>query len=432
MKWPFGKTEIKENPVGKAYLHSNSLGHEKKDKKVLAKEGYAYNVVVYRAIDEIVKGLSDITIEVKLGNELQENHPALKLLNDPNPMQGMGQFLKNIFIDYLINGEMFVAGYPLSTTKPPSELWPLNPLEMTVRPGKGGIPSAYVHMEKSDKETVFPVGAITGESDVFYMKMYNPLNYWRGLSPLEAAALAGDTHNAGMVWNYSLLNNGARPSGIVQFESSPSGEVLARLKEFFKRQIQGAKNAGEIPILTGGAKWQSVDNSPKDMDYIKTMKEMTKYIASAFGVPLPLVDNDSSSYNNMEQAKERLWTDTIIPLLDEFLDSFGKWLLPRYGENLEFCANLDSVQALEGVRTRRYNRMVDAASKGVITIDEARVAIGYDPMGGIAESLLVPSSMIPLDFSDIPDEERSLALSMQSMGYSKKEIEEAIHGKDKS
>jgi len=229
-----------------------------------------------------------------------------------------------------------------------------------------------------------------------------------------------------------LLKNGARPSGIVEFSDTPSGEVINRLKEFFKRQMQGSKNAGEIPVLTGGAKWTSVDTNPRDMDYIQTMREMAKYIASAFGVPLPLIDNDSASYNNMEQAKERLWTDTIVPLFDEFLNAFGAWLLPVYGENLEFCANLDSIQALEGVRTRKFERMVKSIEKGLLTIDEARREVGFPPVGGIAESLLVPSGLIPVELSnmDVPDDEKALAIGMYALGYSKEEIKNALAGKD--
>jgi phage portal protein BeeE len=97
----------------------------------------------------------------------------------------------------------------------------------------------------------------------------------------------------------------------------------------------------------------------------------------------------------LEQAKERLWTDTVLPLLNEFLESFGSWLLKGYGDNLTLKYNFDSIPALEGLRAKRFTRMMDAIGKGALTINESRDAIGYAPMTG-GDELLIPSSLIPL------------------------------------
>ena len=96
---------------------------------------------------------------------------------------------------------------------------------------------------------------------------------------------------------------------------------------------------------------------------------------------LPLIDNDASTFNNLEQAKERFYTDTVLPLFNEFLSQFGAWLLPFYSEGLKFQVNEDKIGALEGVRTRLFDRMLKAVQSGVLTTDEAREAMGYDPLG---------------------------------------------------
>jgi HK97 family phage portal protein len=184
-----------------------------------------------------------------------------------------------------------------------------------------------------------------------------------------------------MRWNYSLLKNSARPSGLIKLGEGAGGEVVERLKEWFKRAMQGERNAGEIPVLPPGAEWQAMDQTAKDMDFLNTMKEAAKLIASAYGVPLPLIDNDASTFNNIEQAKERFYTDTVLPMAREFLRQFGNWLLPLYGEGLQFQINEDKIGALEGVRTRLYDRMIRAVTAGVLTEDEAREAMGYDPLG---------------------------------------------------
>jgi len=117
------------------------------------------------------------------------------------------------------------------------------------------------------------------------------------------------------------------------------------------------------------------------MDFLNTMKETAKYVASAFGVPLPLIDNDASTFNNLEQAKERLYTDTVIPLMDEFIGGISAWLLPRYGEGLELRLDLDSISALEGNRQRMFDRAILAFEKGVLTREESRVMMGFPEQG---------------------------------------------------
>ena len=374
--------EVKENPVGAAFMVPAGSSWVRPDnKRAFVTEGYQMNVVVYRAVREITGALSDLVLEVKSGEDVMADHPALDLLKRPNPVQGWDTFIKEAFTNYLLLGEMAIVS---ANDGQPSELWNVNPLYVKVVPGRGGIPSRYVH-ELNSVTTVFEVDRMTGMSNMFFAKMYNPMDYWRGQAPLVAAGLAADTHNAGMKWNYSLLKNSARPSGLIKLGEGAGGEVVGKIKEWFKTAMQGERNAGEIPVLPGGADWVPMDNSPRDMDFTTTQKEAAKLIASAFGVPLPLIDNDASTFNNLEQAKERFYTDTILPMFNEFLSQFGNWLLSRYGEGLEFCVNMDEIAALEAARTRKFDRMVRAFGAGLISADEAREAIGYAPAGDSLE-----------------------------------------------
>lgn len=380
MAWPFSRrVEVKENPVGAAFIMPGGQSWKRGGKRAYIEEGYQLNVIVYRAVGEITRAISDLELEVvNEAGDIVENHPALALLARPNPTQGFDTFAKEAFINYLILGEMAILRYPEKAR--PVELWNVSPLHVAVQPGTGGLPREYVYDQNGVKRA-FPVDRITGRSQLFFAKMTDPLDYWRGQSPLVAAGLAADTHNAGMRWNYSLLKNSARPSGLIKMGEGAGGEIVARLKEWFKGAMQGERNAGEIPVLPAGAEWQAMDNSPKDMDFVTTQKEAAKLIASAYGVPLPLIDNDASTFNNLEQAKERFYTDTVLPIFREFLSQFGAWILPFYGEGLRFQVNEDKIGALEGVRTRLFDRMLKAVQAQVLTVDEAREAMGYDPLG---------------------------------------------------
>lgn len=412
--------EVKEIPNGQAFFINNHTTYAPTtDKRALAEEGYQFNPVIYSAVREIAPALASIEIEVKRDGEvLDEITEPLKLLRKPRPLQGKDQFIKQLFTDFLLFGEMFCVKVPEGNAAP-MELWVYSPLDMQIEPGKFGLPAAYVH-SRNNKKMRFPVDQTTGASDIFFHKMQNPLDHWRGQSPLQAAALSGDTFNSGMKWNYSLIKNGGRPSGFIRMEGEePDPESVNRLREQLRHMMQGEHNAGEVPLLTGGMEWQAVDQSPRDMDWISQMKETAKYIASAFGVPLPLIDNDASTFNNIEQAKERLWTDTVIPLMDEFLSQFNAWLMPFFDDQLEFCMNLDSIPALESVRARKTERTRNLVQDGVLSIDEAREAIGYPRRGGAADELFVSGNKLPLGLAsgDVQDEDKQYALQLKALGF---------------
>jgi phage portal protein BeeE len=81
--------------------------------------------------------------------------------------------------------------------------------------------------------------------------------------------------------------------------------------------------------------------------------------------------------------------------------------LPRFGEGLELRLDLDTIPALEGLRERMFQRAVLAYDKGVLTLEEARVLMGYQPQ---AEGSFKP---IPGNPFDLPaDDVKALIYGM--------------------
>jgi phage portal protein BeeE len=75
------------------------------------------------------------------------------------------------------------------------------------------------------------------------MKLFHPADDHYGLSPIEAAATAIDTHNTASRWNKALLDNSARPSGALVYtarDGNLSGEQYERLKRELESGFQGA------------------------------------------------------------------------------------------------------------------------------------------------------------------------------------------------
>lgn len=390
MAWPFSRKaalETKDNPTGASFFVSSPVSWARWAKpKEYIREGYQTNVLVYRCIKEIVTAAKSIDIELYQGDTKVESHPILDLLKNPTPTLSWDEWLTEMLVNQQVLGEMFCAAYPDSGA--PAELWPLNPVNMKVQPGQGGIASGYIH-EAGNRKQTFPVDSMTGEGRCFYSKLYNPSDYWRGQSPLMAAGLAADTHNAGNKWNFSLLKNSAKPSGLIKFKGAyPSGQMMQHLREYFKRDMQGENNAGGIPMLADDAEWVQMSQSARDMDFSTTMANMGRQIASAYGVPLPLIDNDASTFNNLDKAQERLYTNQVIPMMKDFLACISRWLFPMFGmEGCELRLDLDSIPALEGLRQMKFDRAVSGYQAGILSLQEARLMIGRDetPKGDLKQ-----------------------------------------------
>ncbi len=393
----------------------------------IIREGYAENAIVKACVQQIANGAGIVKLELHRINadgshEVVDKHPILQLLERPNPVQTGASFIAEMVTYHRVTGEAFILRLPEKGK--PAEIYNLDPRYVQIeKPAEGYIPKAYTYGNGGDKKR-YSVNALTGASQVKHIRTINPLDPWRGLSPIISCAAHVDIHNCGAKWNAKLLENSAKPSGILEIAGTVGENTLSNLKNYFKRAWQGTDNAGDIAMLTGGAKYVPLSHSPKDMDFKASMLEAAKNIALVYGVPLPLVSTEASTYANLAEAKEALWGDTILPLLDEVLSALGDFLLPMYegdkASQYVLTYNPDSIPAMEAKRTRLYERMVKAVAGGLLTPNEARAEMGFDDIDG-ASDLMVPTSLAPLGGNPT-----TLVRAMKKAGMKAKDISDVL------
>ena len=74
----------------------------------LAKEGYLKNAIVYRCVNEISKGASSVSYDLKAGDQVLETHPLISLMDRPNPMQSYSEFFNALYGFLLLSGNAYV------------------------------------------------------------------------------------------------------------------------------------------------------------------------------------------------------------------------------------------------------------------------------------------------------------------------------------
>lgn len=379
-----------------------------------ATEAYAKNVIAYHCIKRISESCADIPIQLKMGGEIVEKHPVLNLLRRPNPLEGWKTFLRNAITHRLISGNCYMHGNVVYTGKI-MELTLLRPDRVTIMTTAYNEPYEYMYNYYGLIHH-YAIEPITQHSEVLHIKEPNPLSDLYGMSPIAAASMSVDQHNESSEWNKKLLENSARPPGILTMkdksDSAPSmsQEQLAQIREMLDERITGSKNAGKIPVLNFDMVWQSLGMSPTDMDWLNGKDTSARDICYAFGYPPHLLGlPDNSTYNNMSEAKMALYEETVIPLLQNYLEELSYFINYHSGLDvrkddgklIELVPDLDSVSALTPRRESARETARADLMAGILTINEAREEIGYEPVTG-GDEIMVPTGRLPLNFDATP------------------------------
>jgi HK97 family phage portal protein len=354
-----------------------------RDYAALAREGYARNAIVYRAVRLIAESIGGLCFVLYEGTAERDAHPLLDLIRRPNPRQDGASFLESIASHLLLAGNAYVEAVGLGGEGEPQvrELYALRPDRMKLVPGPDGWPQAYDYTV-AGSTVRFDQGAALPA--ILHLTFFNPLDDHYGMSPLEAAAIAVDTHNAAAAWNKALLDNAARPSGALVYDASDgialSATQYERLKREFGEQYQGASNAGRPLVLEGGLQWQAMSLTPKDMDFLAAKHAAAREIALAFGVPPMLLSiPGDNTYSNYQEANRVFWRQSVLPLAGRIGCALTHWLAPAFGDGLVLAPDTDRIEALSADRAALWDRVSKAP---FLTVNEQRLATGYGPVDG--------------------------------------------------
>jgi HK97 family phage portal protein len=361
-----------------------------KDFAALAREGYLSNAIVHRAVRLIAENAAACSFLVFDGAQEREAHPLAQLLTRPNPRQDGGVFFETLYAHLLLAGNAYVEAVTLDTQvrqhevrqHEVRELYALRPDRMKVVPGSDGWAEAYDY-SVGGRSVRFDQQA-SGVPPILHLTFFHPLDDHYGLAPIDAAAIALDTHNASSKWNKALLDNAARPSGALVY-AGPEGSVLSepqfdRLKRELEGNYQGAANAGRPLLLEGGLDWKAMSLTPKDMDFLEAKHTAAREIALAFGVPPMLLGiPGDNTFANFQEANRVFFRQTVLPLAARTGNALAQWLAPAFGDGIRIDIDTDRVDALAADRTALWQRV---SSADFLTLNEKREAVGYAPVEG--------------------------------------------------
>ena len=347
----------------------------------LSRSGFQKNVIAYRCIRMIAEAAVATPFAYYERGRLVSEHPLQRMLSRPNPEQSGVEFLEAFYGFLQTSGNAYMELASLGGA--PRELYVLRPDRIKVKPDATGWPDAYEYTV-GGRKTTFRRDPASGASPILHVKLFNPLNDYYGMSPLEAASASVDLHNASAHWNKSLLDNAARPSGAIVY-SGPDGarnlsdEQFQRLKSELQDAYQGAENAGRPLLLEGGLDWRQMSLSPADMDFINAKNVSAREIALAFGVPPMLLGiPGDNTFSNYREANLAFWKQTVLPLAGKAAMALTNWLGPMF-DDVRIGTETSAVDALSHERDAMWARLERAS---FLTVNEKRQIAGLAPIEG--------------------------------------------------
>lgn len=411
--------ERKESAVGFLHAMINASGPvwAPRDYKNFAEEGYAKNVILFRCIFEIAKACSTVPlllVDRKKGKEEATDHPLMDLLDRPNPIQGGSALLESHYSYKMIAGNAFLEGVRPQPNLPPKELFSLRPDRFSIRPNPNGFPGQYIYTVGA-RPKIFEVDFVSGKSDIFHDRTFNPTSDWWGMSAIEPGGMAIDQHNEANIWNMKSLQNSAVPTGALELQQikkkdgSTAFPILKKeqfdtISRRLDERISGSGASGvRGPIfLEGGFKWIQMALSQVDMDWGGGLDRAARNICHSVGFPPQLLGiPGDNTYSNYKEARLALYELTVLVMVNITISGLNNWLVPMFDPRLKLVMNLDQIEALAPRRLEVWEKI---SKSNFLTINEKREAVGYDLVGSEGDVILVPVGVVPLELAAATDE----------------------------
>lgn len=332
---------------------------------------YATSVSVYSAIklrsDAVSRPNLRLFRQTAEGGRqyVDAGHPVAQLLSQVNPWNTQGDLWRATEIYLNLWGSAFWALERDDQGR--REIWALRPDRVTVLPDRRQYIRGFVYQGKSGPVAYTP-------DEIVWLRYFNPLEEYAGLSPLAPARLSVDMGSESMRFNRNFFRNSAQPDMVLLTNENMSD---AEIDDFYTRweaRYKGTGNAHRPAIANFIREIKTLGFSHKDMDFIEGLRWSLEEVSRTFGVPKPLLsDFERATFANINAAERMFWRNTIVPELKFLEEQLNRMLLPKLGYpelTLEF--DLASIEALQEDENKRVSREVQLLDRGVVTINELR------------------------------------------------------------
>ncbi len=350
---------------------------------------------LFGCVSLIATSVAEVEWHLFKGDKELDNHPLLDLINKVNPFQTRYQFFLMLQTYRTLVGEAFIAlNYKGSQ---PYEMWLAAPQNMTVVPDPQSYIKGYFYQAGATKIPFTP-------QEIIYICSPNPVNPMRGMGVVQP--ISTDLQNEKYATRYTnkLFYNDATPGFILEIPEMYTAEQRKEYQEDWDTRHKGWGNARKTGFLWGGAHATNVTMTNKDMDFTELRKLSKEVILGACHVPTSLMGLAEVGSRARAEADEYIFAKRVVkPALQGIKESFNEQLCPLFGDDLTLDFDNPVPQNKEADDTSTRANF----TAGIITREEARPKLGYDPEAASGETYMIPFSLSPLEAKSVKNPSES-------------------------
>ena len=294
------------------------------------------------------------------------SHPVLDLLYNPNDYQTKTELERLMVVSMLLSGEVFLRKHR-GAGNAPEAITLIHPSYVAVKVDKDTGVITYEVSKGGNHVEVVPF------SEMVHIKDPDFNNQLRGkglLTPIKEQIKVEILSNLQRERDFKTFGY---VDGIMFAKTGANQEEAQKIKASWNNAFSGSQTSSRLAVVGGNVEYTPIER--KVLNIIEERKQIRDDIASAVGVPKALMTSDDVNLANANVAMRQFQEFTVLPMLALFVEALNEQLvIPDFGENLRLAHGKVVLEEKAEVRA-------DYAS-GVITLNEARVRMGYTEVDG--------------------------------------------------
>ena len=293
-----------------------------------------------------------------------------KLLNqEPNPFQDVSSFRRNLFTDYILDGNIFIY-------YDGAHLYHLPASKMTIHASA----KTYVDYYSFDgNEQKFST------SEIIHVKENSFYSIYRGVSRLKPALRTMLLMRSMRDFQDNFFKNGAVPGLVIKSPNTLSEKNKERMIQSWTARYRPDAGGKRPLVLDGGIEVDELSKiNFRELDFQAAIAENEKIILKALGVPPLLMDSGNNA--NIRPNMRMYYLETILPIVKKMNKAYSRFFGFDIGEDI---TDIPALQPELRDQATFYTSLVNA---GIITPNEARVAMNFDELPD-ADQIRVPQNI---------------------------------------
>jgi HK97 family phage portal protein len=364
-----GNSEEKLNPS--QYVISRNEGMTVDSREIVTNYRNAYEQleIVNRAVNMIVDDVAEIPFAVgekvlgttNVVKNIRRSKVDLLLNKEPNPFQDVSTFKRNLIIDLLIDGNIFIYFDGAHMYHLPADKITIHTDDKT-----------YIERFSYDNSIDY------SPNEIIHIKENSFNSIYRGVPRLKPAYRTMQLLSSMRNFQDNFFKNGAVPGLVLKSPNTLSEKVKERMMRAWSIRYNPTTGGKRPLILDGGLEVDALSKiNFKELDFAESIKSNERIILEAMGIPPILMDGGNNA--NIRPNHRLYYLETVLPVVKKL----GYALERFFGFSLN--EDVTGIPALQPELRDQAAYYATLVNTGILSANEAREALGKEPVDGFDE-----------------------------------------------